>query len=63
MAAELTVIQGSNLSTVESHCADLWSSETNDQHLVLVASPRSLDDPAKVVNGPAWYPGARAFAC
>jgi hypothetical protein len=35
------------------------SSETNDQHLVITASPRALTDPAKVVNGPAWYPGAR----
>jgi hypothetical protein len=46
-------------------CSHSWrgwvvgSSETNDQHLVLVASQRPLDDPAKVVNGPAWYPGAR----
>jgi hypothetical protein len=35
------------------------SSETNDQHLVIVASPRALRSDAKVVNGPAWYPGAR----
>jgi hypothetical protein len=35
------------------------SSETADQHLVIVGSPRALRDYAKVVNGPAWYPGAR----
>ena len=46
-------------------CAHSWrhwvvgSSETADQHLVLTASPRALSDPAKVVNGPAWYPGAQ----
>jgi hypothetical protein len=46
-------------------CAKAWrgwvvgSSETNDQHLVIVASPRALQNDAKVVNGPAWYPGAR----
>jgi hypothetical protein len=26
---------------------------------VIVASPRAIRDYAKVVNGPAWYPGAR----
>jgi hypothetical protein len=46
-------------------CVKSWrgwvvgSSETNDQHLVVVASPRALRNDAKVVNGPAWYPGAR----
>lgn len=46
-------------------CSRAWhgwvvgSGETNDQHLVISASPRPLDDPAKVVNGPAWYRGAR----
>jgi hypothetical protein len=46
-------------------CARAWrgwvvgSSETNDQHLVIVASPRPLRSNAKVVNGPAWYPSAR----
>ena len=36
------------------------SSEVADrQHLVINASPRPLTDDAKVVNGPAWYPGAR----
>jgi hypothetical protein len=46
-------------------CAATWrgwvvgSSETNDQHLVIVASPLPLRSGAKVVNGPAWYPGAR----
>jgi hypothetical protein len=49
----------------QADCARAWrkwvvgSSETNDQHLVIVASPRALRDDAKVVNGPAWYPGAR----
>ena len=47
------------------HCSRAWrawvvgSSETNDQHLVINASPRPFVDPAKVVNGPAWYRGAR----
>jgi hypothetical protein len=46
-------------------CGNAWrgwvigSSETNDQHLVIVASPRPLRSEAKVANGPAWYPGAR----
>jgi hypothetical protein len=46
-------------------CAKAWrgwvvgSSETNDQHLVIVASPHALRNYAKVVNGPAWYPDAR----
>jgi hypothetical protein len=46
-------------------CAKAWrgwvvgSSETNDQHLVIVASPRPLRSWARVVNGPGWYPGAR----
>jgi hypothetical protein len=46
-------------------CARAWrswvvgSSETNDQHLVIVASPRALRSDAKVVNGPGWYPSAR----
>jgi hypothetical protein len=46
-------------------CVKTWrgwvvgSSETNDQHLVIVASPRPLRSDAKLVNGPAWYPGAR----
>jgi hypothetical protein len=30
-----------------------------DQHLVITASPKSLHNYAKVVNGPAWYPQAR----
>jgi hypothetical protein len=46
-------------------CGRAWrgwvvgSSETNDQHLVIVASPQALRNYAKVVNGPAWYPDAR----
>jgi hypothetical protein len=46
-------------------CAASWrgwvvgSSTTPDQHLVITASPRLLRNDAKVVNGPAWYPGAR----
>ena len=46
-------------------CSTAWrhwvvgSSETNDQHLVIVASPRALRNYAKVVNGPAWYPSTR----
>ena len=46
-------------------CSHLWrrwvvgSSETAEQHLVISASPRPLRSAAKVVNGPAWYRGAR----
>ena|SRR5215211_5744486 len=46
-------------------CASSWrgwlvgSSETPDQHLVVVGTPRKVRDFAKVVNGPAWYPAAR----
>ena len=52
-------------ATDNKACGNAWrgwvvgSSETNDQHLVIVASPRPLRRDAKVVNGPAWYPGAR----
>jgi hypothetical protein len=48
----------------EGGCSHAWrgwvvgSSETSDGHLVIVSSPRALRDPAKVVNGPGWYPGA-----
>jgi hypothetical protein len=35
------------------------SSATATQHLVVTASPRPLESFARVVNGPAWYPGAR----
>jgi hypothetical protein len=35
------------------------SSESADQHLVIVGSPRAVRSYAKVVNGPGWYPGAR----
>jgi len=51
---------------VTGGCESSWrgwvvgSSETNDQHLVIVASPQALRNYAKVVNGPAWYPDARA---
>jgi hypothetical protein len=34
------------------------SSVTTGQHLVVTASPTRLDNDAKVVNGPAWYPQA-----
>ena len=46
-------------------CAAPWrgwivgSSVTSDEHLVITASPTPLRDYARVVNGPAWYPGAR----
>ena len=46
-------------------CSNAWrgwvvgSSETSNQHLVITTSPRALSDPARVVNGPGWYPGAR----
>lgn len=52
----------------EPHCPNTvppppgWvvgSSATETQHLVLTASPQPLRNYAKVVNGPAWYPGAR----
>src|SRR5215211_5070174 len=29
------------------------------EHLIIEASPQPIRDYAKVVNGPAWYPGAR----
>jgi hypothetical protein len=35
------------------------SATTANEHLVLTASPSRLDNDAKVVNGPAWYPRAR----
>jgi hypothetical protein len=36
----------------------IGSSTTPDQHLVLTASPTRPRNDARVVNGPAWYPGA-----
>lgn len=37
-----------------------WPSTTAaGDHLVLTASPRPLSSYARLVNGPAWYPGAR----
>jgi murein peptide amidase A len=47
------------------NCAKSWrgwvvgSSQTDDEHLVISASPRPLTNDAKMVNGPAWYPKAR----
>jgi hypothetical protein len=46
-------------------CATSWrgwvvgSSTTPDEHLVITASPTPVRSYAKVVNGPAWYRGAR----
>jgi hypothetical protein len=37
----------------------IGSSGTEDQHLVITASPRPLTNYAKLVNGPAWYPNER----
>jgi hypothetical protein len=45
-------------------CGKSWrgwvvgSSHVGEQHLVITASPRPLARAAKLVNGPAWYPGA-----
>jgi hypothetical protein len=45
--------------------SDMWrhwavgSTNVGDEHLVASASPRPLQNYAKVVNGPAWYPKAR----
>jgi hypothetical protein len=58
---ELDIIGAGGLG----RCARTWrgwvvgSSETYDQHLVIVASPQALRNYAKVVNGPAWYADAR----
>jgi hypothetical protein len=37
----------------------IGSSAIGEDHLVLVASPHPISNYARVVNGPAWYPGAR----
>jgi hypothetical protein len=56
---------GCKLDIIGRGCGRAWrkwafgSSETNDQHLVITASPRPLQNDAKVVNGPGWYPDAR----
>ena len=34
------------------------SSVVGNEHLVIVASPRAQPDYARLINGPAWYPGA-----
>ena len=45
-------------------CSRSWrgwvvgSSGVGNEHLVIVASPRPVHDYARLVNGPAWYPGA-----
>jgi hypothetical protein len=45
-------------------CGKSWrgwvvgSSHVGEQHLVITASPRPLASAARLVNGPAWYPGA-----
>jgi hypothetical protein len=47
------------------HCSSRWrgwvvgSSDTANQHLVIIASPFVVQNYAKAVNGPAWYSGAR----
>jgi protein MpaA len=47
------------------NCAKSWrgwvvgSSQADDEHLVISASPRPLENDARMVNGPAWYPKAR----
>jgi hypothetical protein len=46
-------------------CGNSWrgwvigSSYSNDEHLVITASPKRLTNDAKLINGPAWYPQAR----
>ncbi len=45
-------------------CSHAWrgwvvgSMQTDQQHLVLQASPEPVRSLAKMVNGPGWYPGA-----
>jgi len=34
------------------------SSAVGNEHLVITASPRPEPDYARLINGPAWYPGA-----
>jgi hypothetical protein len=35
------------------------TSDVGREHLVITASPKSLTNDAKLVNGPAWYARAR----
>jgi hypothetical protein len=32
--------------------------QTEQNHLVLQASPEPIRSPARMINGPGWYPGA-----
>jgi hypothetical protein len=56
---------GCALHIIGAGCGKAWhrwvvgSSTTADQHLVVTASPMPLRSAATLVNGPAWYPGAR----
>jgi hypothetical protein len=56
---------GCRLDIIGRGCGRPWrkwafgSSETADQHLVITASPRPLQNFAKLVNGPGWYAAAR----
>jgi hypothetical protein len=53
------------LDVIGRGCGRSWrkwafgSSETADQHLVITASPRLLQNHAKLINGPGWYAAAR----
>ena len=46
-------------------CSHSWrgwvvgSMQTNQQHLVLQASPEPVRSLSRMINGPGWYPGAR----
>ena len=47
-----------------ARCSPAWrgwvvgSSIVGQEHLAIVASPRPIRSYARLINGPAWYPGA-----
>jgi hypothetical protein len=65
--ADVAGANGCRISLISRGCGPDWKgwvvgtseSASPSEHLVLTASPQPILNPAKVVNGPAWYPGAR----
>jgi len=65
--ADVVGANGCRISFISPGCGRGWkgwvvgtsASTSPSEHLVLTASPKTLSDPTRLVNGPAWYPGAR----
>jgi hypothetical protein len=65
--ADVVGANGCRISLISPGCGPGWKgwvvgssdSASPSEHLVLTASPQPVLNPAKVVNGPAWYAGSR----